>query len=163
MTKQLFLVRHALAESQGAGIKDFDRELLTSGFSEASRIGKKLSDKGIVVDKVVSSNAKRATMTAELICSQINFPLSKVIFDQEIYEASVRSLLSLVNNTEEKVQSLMIVGHNPVMSYFSEYLVSEPIGALPTAGVVGIELQVNSWKEVTTSIGKIKFLEFPTI
>ncbi|HYG39404.1 MAG TPA: histidine phosphatase family protein [Cytophagales bacterium] len=161
MTKHLYLIRHALAESQGAGLKDFDRSLLTSGYSEASRIGKKLSDKGIAVDKVISSNATRAAMTTELICSQIKFPLSNVIFEQDIYEASVRSLLSLINNTEENINTLMIVGHNPVISYFSEYLVSEQIGALPTAGVVAIELEVNSWKEVTASTGKIEFLEYP--
>lgn len=161
MSKTLFLVRHAEAESSGAGQKDHDRVLTNTGFADALRMGKKLFDKGIKLDKIISSSATRAAVTAELLSEQLKFPVSEIEFDKEIFEASVRSLLNYVNQASSDYNSLMIVGHNPVISYFAEYITGEQIGSIPTTGVAQIVFEIGKWDEVSSGNGKLNFLETP--
>ena len=161
MVKNLFLVRHAEAIKSGPGEKDFDRELTANGVHEASKIGRKLFEKGIKIDMLVSSNAIRSASTAQLIAEQIKFNTSQILFEKDVYEASVRSLLNLINETEDRIQQLMIVGHNPVMSYLTEYLTGGQIDGFPAGGVAAIELS-GSWKEVTGSGGRMIFFEMPS-
>ena len=161
MKKTLFLVRHAQAESQGAGVKDFERNLLATGTSEASRLGKKLAEKNIAIDKVISSDAFRSAQTAKFICEQISFPIKEIIYNNDLYESSVRRLLSIVNKAEDNVENLLLVGHNPEISYFAEYLTGENIGSLPTAGMVKIEFEIQSWKHVSEGVGVLRVFDCP--
>ena len=55
----------------------------------------------------------------------------------------------------------MIVGHNPSFSYFAQYLSGDQDCDIPTCGVVGIELPLESWKEVTSDTGTIILQENP--
>lgn len=161
MKKTLFLVRHAQAESQGTALKDFERNLLASGTSEASRLGKKLAEKTIMIDKVISSDAFRAAQTAKLICEQISFPLKEIVYKNDLYESSVRRLLSVVNDAEDRIGNLLLVGHNPDISYFAEYLTGENIGSLPTGGMVKIEFENQSWKQVSEGSGVLRVFDCP--
>jgi phosphohistidine phosphatase len=159
--KRLYLVRHALAETPGSAMKDFDRELVLSGISEAAKLGKKLAEKQFHPDKLISSDAARAQQTARYIAEQISYPLRDIVYNNEIYEASVRRLINVVNSLEEKIESCLLVGHNPGLSDFAEVLTGETIGSLPTGGLVKIEFEVRSWQEVVAGSGFLRVFDCP--
>jgi phosphohistidine phosphatase len=159
--KKLFLVRHAQAETPGSAIKDFDRELVASGISEAAKLGKKLAEKQIRIDKMISSDAARAQQTAKYISEQISYPLKEIMYNNDLYEASVRRLINIVNTVDEKVENLLLIGHNPGLSDFVEMVTGETIGSLPTAGLVKIEFEIDSWKEVAGGNGVLRVFDCP--
>ena len=161
MPKTLIFMRHAKAEQSIQGVKDFDRPLNNTGLSDAPRMGRKLLEMGIKPDLVVSSPALRAKETAEYVSEQLNYNLDAIVYDPEIYEASVRSLLAVVNHLDDQYNCVMIFGHNPSHTYLAEYLTKEAIGNIPTAGAVGINFEFDSWKLVSEGTGKMKWFEYP--
>ncbi|HEY8402926.1 MAG TPA: histidine phosphatase family protein [Cytophagaceae bacterium] len=161
MNKLLYLVRHAKSDWSVPGQKDFDRTLNARGLSDAPKMGKKLNELGVNPEIIISSPAQRAKMTSLFFAEQLNYNPEHIVFEPEIYEASVRTLLQLVNNLDDNYRKVMLFGHNPGFTYFAEYLTKEEIGNIPTSGVVEIELEVSSWKEVSGDLGKLKMFIYP--
>jgi phosphohistidine phosphatase len=161
MAKNLFLVRHAKSDWSVSGQKDFERQLNGRGLNDAPKIGRKLYEMGVKPDLIISSPAVRARLTAELIAEQLKYDTDKIVFDEEIYEASVRSLLKVINSIDDKNQTVIIVGHNPTFTYIAESLTKREIGNIPTCGAVQIEFNLNSWKEVSEGTGNLKSFSYP--
>src|SRR4051812_23133061 len=105
--KNLFLVRHAKSDWSISGQKDFDRELNGRGRSDAPKMGRKLYEMEAKPEIIISSPAARAKFTAELISEQLKFDTEKIIYNEDIYEASVRTLLGVINDIEAKYNRVM--------------------------------------------------------
>jgi phosphohistidine phosphatase len=161
MAKNLFLVRHAKSDWSVSGQKDFERQLNGRGLNDAPKMGRKLYEMGMKPDLIISSPAVRARLTAELIAEQLKYDTDKIVFNEEIYEASVRSLLKVINSIDDKNQTVIIVGHNPTFTYIAESLTKREIGNIPTCGAVQIEFNLNSWKEVSEGTGTMKSYNYP--
>lgn len=110
--KTLLLLRHAKSSWDDAAAGDFDRPLASRGERDAPRMGKALRAAGVAPDLVVSSPAKRAQQTAALFLEAARFE-GKLETDERIYEASARDLLAVVNGLPSKVETALLVGHNP--------------------------------------------------
>ncbi|MCF6359687.1 MAG: histidine phosphatase family protein [Cyclobacteriaceae bacterium] len=156
MSKKLFFVRHAKTEESSNEKRDFDRVLTNRGLQDATRLGKYYHSKNTKLDQVLSSDAARAYATAELIASQVGYELSRIHINHEIYEASVRTLLQLVNNLKDEWESVMIVGHNPPINYLSEYLSGADIGHMNTGSCAVITFEADSWTEIGQNSGDLK-------
>ena len=161
MVKNLFLVRHAKSDWSIPGQKDFDRELNARGSNDAPRMGRKLYELDVRPDLIISSPAARAKYTAEFIAEQLRYDTEKIILNDEVYEASVRSLLAVINDIPDDYHRVIIVGHNPTFTYIAENLTKKNIDNIPTCGVVNIEFQIDSWKEVSGDMGTLKWFIYP--
>lgn len=156
MAKKLYLVRHAKTEEGSYDMRDFDRELTSRGMQDATRLGKYYASKETIPDQILSSDAARARGTAELIASQMGYELNRIHLNHEIYEASVRTLFQLVTQLKDEWESVMIVGHNPVMNYLAEYLSDAEIGHMYTGSVACIAFDSDSWVEVSQNTGTLE-------
>ena len=76
--KTLFLVRHAKSSWEDAGLSDKERPLKKRGASDAQIMGRVLHKHGIKPGQIVSSPAKRAFDTAEIIAAQLSFDKRKI-------------------------------------------------------------------------------------
>jgi phosphohistidine phosphatase len=161
MVKNLFLIRHAKSDWSVGGQKDFDRELNGRGLNDAPKMGRKLYDIGVKPDLIISSPAQRAKLTAQLIAEQLKYDTDKIAFDPEIYEASVRSLLNVINAIDDRYNNVIIFGHNPTFTYIAESLTKKEIGNIPTCGAVQIEFNIKSWAEVSAGTGNMKSFIYP--
>lgn len=93
MEKQLFLIRHAEADSTNFDIKDIERPLTTDGEIMASKIGRYLKSHNIVPDGVLASIALRTRQTVGFLIEQIDFDAKDIVINEDLYEASTRILL----------------------------------------------------------------------
>ena len=152
--KTLYVARHAKSSWNNTTLSDFERPLNRRGERDAPRMAALLQSKGICPDLILSSPAKRARTTAEYYHKALGGVLR---FDTRIYEASVMTLLYLVQETLEEVDTLMIVGHNPGLTALNDMLSNNFIGNIPTAGVVGIVFE----EAVASHKGKQLFFEYP--
>lgn len=149
MAKTLFIVRHGKAKQAEPGEKDHDRSLDSEGLRQSTRLGTYLYQKNVDISSMVCSNAMRAVQTAEQIADQINFDISKIIIDEELFEASVRIVLDKVNSFNNDWNEVIIVGHNPVLSYFVEYITGFHFEGMEAGGVVKISCNIDTWMEVS--------------
>ncbi len=159
MSINLILVRHAQAE-QTTGVQDFDRELTAEGQRDARHIGRWMTAQFQHLDTIISSNAKRAMNTAEIITEE--FRQNHVIKpSEEVYEASVRTLLETVNAVDPKFQNILLVGHNPSISYLAEYLTGSPLNGMAPGSAAVISFENLKWSEVSEKSGTLVTYQMP--
>lgn len=163
MVKTLFLARHAQAAERLPGEGDSDRQLNSKGLQNSTRMGMNFKNKNIQFDIIISSPAVRAQTTAMLIAEQLKYDTSKVHLNPEIYDASVRTLLQVVNQLKDEWKTVLLIGHNPTISYLAEYLTKWEIGDLTTCGVVQIEFPVASWSMLSEGTGNFISYEYPDL
>jgi phosphohistidine phosphatase len=78
---------------------------------------------------------------------------NKIIWEEELYEASVRTFLEVINELQVEWKNVIMVGHNPTISYLAEYITGSDIGDLSTCSVVQIDFSLKSWAEVSEGNG----------
>lgn len=159
MIKTLYLVRHAKASESVS--PDLLRPLVPNGMIDAARMGKHLASKMQGIDLILTSNAERTQMTAQVFCEQLGIDNHKVTVLESLYESSPKHYLEVVNGLSEDLDSVMIVGHNPSISYFAEFLTHEEIGSMPTCSVIGMTFEDLKWAEVSKKSGHITFYDSP--
>ena len=161
MVKKLFLVRHAQASETEAGGKDVNRFLTRSGQREAVYLGMYLKKNEKIPDQIISSSADRAFTTAKIVAEQLAYPLDEIIEDPDMYEASVRIFLRIINELDVNCQQVMMVGHNPTISYLAELLTGEVVDNMATGSIVEIHFPHDSWKEVSQHTGSLRLYKTP--
>ncbi|WP_457598784.1 SixA phosphatase family protein, partial [Hydrogenimonas sp.] len=120
--KELFLFRHAKSSWDDPSLSDFDRPLNERGRRDAPLMGEHLKAMGIHLDLIVASPAKRAKKTAKIIAEKLGYDIEKIIWQENIYEASPQTLLYIVCQLPEKAKRVMLVGHNPSLTLLANQL-----------------------------------------
>lgn len=159
--KTLFLVRHAKSSWDNPALSDFERPLNDRGKRDAPRMGKRLKEKDVVIDLMVSSPAKRAIATCKKIAEILSFPGEKINLNEKLYHASEDKMLDIVHDIKDHHNRVMIFGHNPGLTDFVNSLANENINNVPTCGIVACSFPVDSWKDVDWGNGKMMFFDFP--
>jgi phosphohistidine phosphatase len=138
--RRLVLIRHAKAAE---GDVDRERPLAPRGLREAPEIGRWLTGRQLVPDRVVVSPARRAVQTWERAATGLA-AAPELVPDERVYANSSEDLLAIVRDTPETVHTLAIVGHNPGMQDFAisfddgtgdETARREVTGKYPTGGL----------------------------
>lgn len=161
MGKTLYIVRHGTTRPTESGMKDIDRELAPEGLQLSSRLGVYLYKNNTEISAIECSNATRAVQTAELIADQINFDISKITIDPDLYEASVRSLVAKVCAFNTDWNEVITVGHNPVLSYFVEYLTGHHFEGMAAGGLVKISCGVEEWALISKENAAFEYYVSP--
>jgi len=160
MTK-LLVLRHAKAERDSSTGRDFDRPLAERGRQDAREVGRVMRDRGLNPDAVIASPAQRVVETLAALAEGYG-PLD-VEYDRRIYNALPETLLDVVRGTDDGVQTLLLVGHNPGLPSLLLELARADGGVLrarieqglSTATLAAVELPAQSWTSVEPATGEI--------
>lgn len=161
MTKNLFLIRHAHAESN-TKIRDFDRKLTPQGLLDATEMSKHMLHRAIIPELILSSPATRAMNTAKLFAENLSISFHKIQPENTIYEASMDTLLSLVNHLDNQYSTVALFGHNPGISDLLNYLNDDSFRVIPTAGIVQLTFEIENWNMISGDSGRIEWYAFPS-
>jgi len=143
--KTLTLVRHAKSSWKHAGISDRERPLNARGKRDAPDMGARIQRHGIRPSLIVSSPAKRAWQTARIVAREIDYPLEFLQREESLYLASLDQLLDVVASQDNGFNHLMVVGHNPGLTDFANFLSPGLTNNLQTAAVVSVEMDRDDW------------------
>lgn len=159
--KTLYIVRHAKSSWDFPDLPDVERPLLEKGIYNTNKIIKELNEKGVKIDMLVSSHAKRAYETAKIIAKGILFPVEKIEVNRNIYQVNRDELFNVIFSQNDEMESLMIVGHNPTLTQFTNLFIDDKIEILPTSGIISIDFETDKWIGVIKANHKINFILFP--
>jgi phosphohistidine phosphatase len=161
--KSLYIVRHAKSSWEDSSQSDFERGLNERGKRDAPRMAKRLKEKEIHPDLMISSHAKRALSTAKRIAEVLNYSKKDIKTDQKLYHADEDTILSVIRSIKDKYNTVMLFGHNPGLTDFVNTFVAEEtdIDNVPTCGVVAFNLNVDSWSDVSWASAKMLFFDYP--
>lgn len=161
MKKSIFLVRHAEARPAQPNEKDLDRPLTSKGIQDASRIGAWIYQQNIDISAIICSNAARTLQTANLIVDQIKIGNDRIKKHEDLFEASVRLYFSIISEWKDSWDKVMIIGHNPVLSYFLEYVTRQESGFLSPGSMAIIEQEIENWNEFSEGSASLSKIIFP--
>ncbi len=161
LMKQLFLFRHAKSSWDNGNLSDFERPLNHRGISDIPNMAKVLLKKNEVIDHLFCSSAARTVATLLGYSQSLHFKAGQQSLHKNLYLASVRELLHYVNTADDNWQSVALIGHNPGLTDFCEYLTNASVFNIPTCGIAKITFQLSDWSLVSAGLGKLEYLEFP--
>lgn len=159
--KTLILIRHAKSSWKDHSLPDHERPLSKRGKRDAPTMGRRLAERGIEVELMLSSPATRAMATAEAVAEEIGCPWDEIVADERLYEADTEELLTVVEDQDDWVDCLLLVGHNPGLTALVNYLSRVDIDNLPTCGVVDLRYDVTRWAEIAAAEPLQCVLDYP--
>lgn len=154
--KTIYFIRHAKAKKDDEAQEDKERGLSKKGIEDA-KLMKKMVKNRLHPQIVYSSSAKRAKESAKILFSSG----TKVEYFDELYTFEKDSLKSFIENIDDNLKSIAIVGHNNAITAVCEELSDSAIGNLPTCGIFAIRFDVASFKELFEKEGEILYYCYP--
>ncbi|MCI4336707.1 MAG: histidine phosphatase family protein, partial [Thermoplasmata archaeon] len=118
VTTQLFLVRHGPAESRDPlqWPEDDDRPLSPDGVKETRKAARGLVRLELPVTQVISSPARRARQTAEIVREALKDPKPLELWEELAPDSPSAPVLGRVSRRGRRAGGVLLVGHEPVMS-----------------------------------------------
>ncbi len=156
-SKTLYLMRHAKAGWPKPGKDDFDRPLNKCGQADAPEMGRRLKEREVRPDLIVCSPAARTRETLQLM----QLDSENIVFNESIYEAAASSLLEIVRSLDERLDSAMIIGHNPAISWLASQLGGVNIGDMPAGAVATIRFNTRHWEGAAICPAELLDFDYP--
>ena len=161
MVKFLYLIRHAKSSWKDMTLDDFHRPLNKRGKFDASLMGDVFYMANVTVDKIISSDAKRAKSTAILINEKLENNID-IIFENKLYDASINDIYNVIYSIEDNIDSVFIISHNPTLNMLAYELVDFDHN-IPTCGVLKIQSNIKSWKNINKNNSKLILFDYPKV
>ena len=160
--KTLILCRHAKSDWPD-GVGDSKRPLKERGIKDAKNQGKLLSQRGVTIDRMISSHANRAISTARIIAKEVGYtdPIEQ---DSSLYHQGAGNLISVVQDLPVEVDVAMLFGHNPTMEQTVQFFLrAERSIGMPTCAMACFEFFNSSWSSISPTSCQLRWLIIPRL
>ncbi|WP_291865630.1 histidine phosphatase family protein [Maribacter sp.] len=151
--KHLILVRHGKS-SWEYSVNDIDRPLKERGVNDAFLVSDMLSKQNLEIDFSFSSPANRALHTGMIFLRQLGIGFSKFQITNDLYDFSGESTISFIKNLDNKLNTVLIFGHNYAFTHIANSLGNTYIDNVPTSGLVHLSFNEDSWSCITKGLTK---------
>ncbi len=160
--KQLFVVRHAKSIWDIPGQPDFDRALNDRGERDAPMMAKRLHQKGIKPDAIISSPAVRAFATAQYFAEQFGFTKKEIVQIDRLYHAAVETFYDVISKElSDSWNCVVLFSHNPGITYFANSTGVVNLDNMPTSGVFGVETDIAHWHQFRDAEKRFILFDYP--
>lgn len=142
-------------------LADIDRPLNKRGKRDAPFMADKCYTKGYIPQRLISSKAKRASTTAEIFRKTMGIGSKMFTYENSLYHAPEDTYISVCFGLEDEVDSVMMFGHNPGITYLANSVSEKYIDNVPTCGVLVIDAKIKSWSDLDFSNSKLVDFLYP--
>ncbi|EIF52106.1 histidine phosphatase family protein [Sulfurovum sp. AR] len=111
-------------------------------------------------DLILSSLALRAQTTADQLGKKIGYE-GRIHYMEELYNSRPETLMNILTLQDDSYETIFLVGHNPELTEFANFLIETNFSKLPTLGVLAINLNIDSWNDISEKCGEIDFFIQP--
>ncbi|MFI8380336.1 SixA phosphatase family protein [Leeuwenhoekiella sp. NPDC079379] len=145
--KTLYLVRHAKS-SWEFDLDDHMRPLNQRGLEDAAKMGVFIREKISIPQRIVSSDAVRAKSTAVLYLKELGIPEERLELDPRLYDFTGNQLHTVIKSCDNRIDRLMIFGHNHALTYWVNQYGNKIIDNVSTAAFIAITFDVDDWSAI---------------
>jgi phosphohistidine phosphatase len=156
--KNLILVRHAKS-SWDHNVSDEKRPLANRGIADAHLVSQEFNEKSFLPDLIFSSPANRALSTCKIFLKNLGISDNLLTISSKLYDFSGENVIDFIKSIDKRLNSVIIFGHNYAFTSVANRFGSVFIDNLPTCGLVWIQFEIDSWKDVEK--GKTKLIIRP--
>jgi phosphohistidine phosphatase len=111
-------------------------------------MGRRLAEQGVEVELIISSPATRAFSTAEAMAEELDYPWDGIVAEEKLYDAAAEGMLTVIEEQDDWIDHLMVVGHNPGLTALTNMLSRYDLENVPTCGVVELAYSVDRWMDI---------------
>lgn len=152
--KNIILVRHGKS-SWEYDVSDRERPLKSRGVKDAQLVANQFIQSHTLPTHFFSSPAKRAFETCKIFMKTFQVPLKDVEISEDLYDFGGRNVEQFFMNLPNSIDRVMIFGHNYAFTNIANTYGNRPLENLPTSGLVSIELNISSWRNLKQGITKL--------
>jgi phosphohistidine phosphatase len=156
-------MRHGKSSWDDYTISDHERKLMETGKKRSRKMAEFIKAKNIKPQLIISSTAQRALDTANIVADVIAYDKNDIKTSKNLYHASVDDVFAELYALDNKIESVMIFGHNPCFTDFVNEFVKPELDNLPTSGLAAVSFINDKWEEITNSKFKLEFVLFPSM
>jgi len=160
--KRIIFMRHGKAENQDQGLSDFERSLTLKGKNLSHLMAVKLREKINNPGLLISSPAFRALETALIFAMEFDIKPETIVLRSEVYyRLNEKTLLSILESSASKNDSVVFFGHDPSFTNIANYLTGNAVGEIPKSGIVCISFNIKEWGEIKPGSGIPELILIP--
>lgn len=159
--KTIHLLRHAKSSWSDPDLSDRDRPLNSRGKRAVLLMIEPLWKAGCRFENVYCSPAKRARHTIRRISKSLNGEGIFWTTDEELYTFEADRLLQWLQDRDESLDNVMLVGHNPAITELANLLGDQAIDNVPTCGYVQLQAEVASWQKLKSGSARTVTFLYP--
>lgn len=156
--KQIYFLRHADASSLQR-MEGVERPISVQGKLEASRMAFYVKDQLPAPEVCFMSHALRAQQTAKYFKEAWEIKDDNYLLTSKLYDFGGQEVLHFIYNLSEEWNSVLLIGHNFAMTEVVNHFGDKPVDILPTAGLVAIDFESDTWQGLRK--GKITKIILP--
>ena len=161
--KRVIIVRHAKTIHHGYD-QDFDRTLTDRGKDDAERISHELLKIQLVPDLIISSPAVRTTQTTRIFADLFGYPAGNIRYEKKLYSGmQTTTFIQMLQELDDLHTTVMVVGHNPTVYYFIDYLLPGFSLDVPTCSTIVLEFDIDEWAKLKGHSGKMTHRWIPDL
>ena len=157
--KTLLVMRHGKSSWKDMSLDDFDRPLKARGEKASRFIGEEIARRGIVPCLVISSAAERACQTAKLAAKAAGYT-GEIVTSEQLYMSGAKEYVNTIARADDAVDRVLVIGHNPDLENLVFHVTREFV-TLPTAALAHIEFDMDRWKDIKHTPGKLLAVLLP--
>jgi phosphohistidine phosphatase len=159
---QLYIVRHGIAidRENPKCPPDAERYLTEEGVEKTKQVAKGVAALGATAELIISSPYTRATQTAQIFASALDYPKQKIRRTDLLLPGADPSLLFRELAKDKHYASIFLFGHAPQLDDIVAMALGSKhhITSLKKAGAAFIEL-----KRISPPIGQLVWLGTPKV
>lgn len=155
--KRLILMRHGKS-SWEHDVSDIERPLKPRGVKDSTLVAEAFKTTKLDICSIYSSPANRAYSTCKIFTEGIDFPVENVEIVENLYDFGGSSVIDFVKSLPEDKKNVMIFGHNHAFTSISNIFGNKFIDNLPTAGLVVLNFDISSWRNLKKGVTELMIL-----
>jgi phosphohistidine phosphatase len=159
--KTLLIIRHAKSSWDSAAMPDISRPLNDRGKKDAPDMARRLIGIGVLIDRFISSPARRAKETAEAFAHEFGRKSKDIEFVTELYHALPPVFKQVIAGLDDKNDTVALFAHNPGITAFANMLTSVRLDNMPTCSVFAVQSPADHWSEFLSSGPEFLFFHYP--
>jgi phosphohistidine phosphatase len=162
------LFRHAKAERSQPGERDHGRVLAARGREDAPKLGAYMVRHGLIPDAVIVSTSARTRETWDRAATAFA-PAPPATAEERLYDAGPHAILQVVQKTNNRIGTLLVVGHNPGLHELAVMLAASGDRSarrqlqegFPTGALAVIDFKEEDWSDLSPAAGRLERLVVP--
>ncbi len=159
--KTLLLMRHGKSSWQQPGLRDHERPLIAKGQERTERVADYIQQKGLKPELIISSHATRSFNTAVIVSEILDYPRHEILVESNVYHGATEDLYNLVLSLPNVKESVLIIGHNPVITQLANEFIEQKLDYLPTSGLVAVRFESTAWEHIPMAQKTLLFTVSP--
>jgi phosphohistidine phosphatase len=121
----------------------------------------RMNELGEIPELILTSPANRALNTALIMAKIWKLDSASLQIHDTLYMAYVPEIEEVVGQAPASVRKLAVFGHNPSFTLYANKFLNDPLDNLPTAGIVLVTLESESWNGINRTMVIKTYVDYP--